>query len=359
MRILDRYIVTSYVKKLVWAILAAIMVFIVVNLVEQLDKFIDSNVPASVVIRYYYLFVPYIVYLIFPVATLLATLFTIGGMTMRNELMVVYISGIPFIRVLSLILAVAVVGSVGVFVLGEMAVPDTSRKQNDIIRYQVKKIPRESRVRQGRLYLQISPGRQLYIDHYRPNTREAYGIEIIEVNDGRMKRRIDAEKMVWRDDMWFLQGSTEHIFNQDGSITFHLESDSTVYGMGLEPDSFERIQTKPEEMSWMELNDFVQRQKQIGGSTLKWEVELKSKVALPAAAIIIVLFGAPIASVKRRAGTALSFGIALFVCFIYFGFIQVGKSLGINGTLTPWFSAWIGNIFFGLLGIILLVRAYR
>ena len=79
MKILYRYVVTSYVKKLLWAILAAITVFIVVNLVEQLDKFIDSKVPALVVIRFYYLFVPYIVYLIFPVATLLATLFTIGG----------------------------------------------------------------------------------------------------------------------------------------------------------------------------------------------------------------------------------------------------------------------------------------
>ncbi len=358
MKVLDRYVVSSYLKNLLSAVIAATVVFLVVNLVERLDKFIDGAVPASVVIEYYYLYIPYIVYLILPVATLLATLFTIGRMTMSNELIAVYVSGIPFSRIITLILTIALLCSAGAFALGEFVVPAANRRRNDIYRYQVRKLPRETRVRHGRLYLQIAPDRQLYIDHYRPSTREAFGIEIIQLEGGCLSHRIDAEKMVWRDGSWFLQGVSERSFGADGSADLSFDHTKTLTSVGLEPDAFARIQTKPEEMNWRELRSFIDRLKRTGGVTTRWEVELLSKISLPAAAVIIVLFGAPIAAVKRRTGTAFGFGVSLFICFIYFGFIQVGKVMGINGSLHPVVAAWIGNIIFGLVGMSIIIR-YR
>jgi lipopolysaccharide export system permease protein len=95
-----------------------------------------------------------------------------------------------------------------------------------------------------------------------------------------------------------------------------------------------------------------------GGDPRKWEVDLKIKLASPIAAIIIVLFGAPIAAVKRRGGTALAFALALLICFIYFGFTQVGRVMGHHGILSPLAAAWIGNAFFGTMGIIMSI-GYR
>ncbi|MDP8228308.1 MAG: LptF/LptG family permease [Candidatus Electryoneaceae bacterium] len=356
MRILDRYIVANYVKSLIWAIVAAIVVFLVVDIVERLDKFIDKGVPAATVAYYYYLYIPYIIYLTMPVATLLATLFTVGGMVKTNELTAMHVSGISFGRVLMLLLTTAALTATGVFFLGETIVPKTNQERMDIYRYVIKGIPRESRSKVGRLYLQLNSSQQLYIDHYNPPTREAFDIELIETAPGRLMKRMDAEKMVWRDEQWLVQGAVEREFQPNGSVRWNRNDTLIVSGAGLRPNELEKIQTAPEEMNWTELKEFIQRLRNSGSGTLKWEVELLSKVSLPAAAVIIVLFGAPMAAIKQRGGTALGFGLSLFVCFIYFGFIQIGKVMGYNGSLPPIVSAWIGNVFFGLLGVTVLIR---
>ena len=359
MRILDRYVVFMYLKKLMWSIAATTIIFLALDVVNYLDKFIDSRVPLTTVIRYYYLYLPYIVYLIMPVATLLATLFTIGGLTITNELNAMQISGVPFVRPLMLLLVATSAVAAGGFYIGETIVPEFNRERMDIYRYDVRKLPREARSKHGKLYMQLGLNRQLQIDRYSSASREAYGIQLVEVKAGKISRRIDAEKMVWRDAAWHLQGAVEREFEEDGLISWDGDREISVSGDGLRPDELEKVQTKPEEMNWSELKEFIRRLSSAGGNTTKWEVDLLFKVSLPVAAIIIVLFGAPIASVRRRGGTALGFGLALFICFIYFGFIQIGKVMGYNGTLPPIISAWAGNIFFGVLGLGILVRSTR
>ncbi len=359
MKILDRYIVFSFIRKLLWSLLAATIIFLVVDVVEHIDNFVDYKVSFAVAFRYYYLFIPYIMYLIFPVAALLATLFTIGGLTMTNELAAIKVSGVPFSRPLTLLIITTALGAFGIYVLGETVIPNTNHIREDLYRYEIKRLPRENRAELGRIYVQLGSEKQLYINDYKSTTREAYGIQIIETSAGRILKRIDAAKMVWRDGLWLLVGAVERDFNSDGSLTRCVEVVDSVSGEGVRPDEFERIRTLPEELNRQELLEFVERLKQTGGKTLKWETEASAKTAQPVAAVIIVLFGAPIASIKRRGGTALGFAISLLICFIYFGAIQIGKVLGYNGTLDPWLAAWIGNLLFGLVGLALLAKTVR
>ncbi|MCI0595934.1 MAG: LptF/LptG family permease, partial [candidate division Zixibacteria bacterium] len=74
---------------------------------------------------------------------------------------------------------------------------------------------------------------------------------------------------------------------------------------------------------------------------------------------IIVLFGAPLASRKRRSGPALGFALALLISFVYFLFLRSGQVLGHNGTLEPWLGAWIGNIVFGIGGVTMMLMVRK
>ena len=57
-----------------------------VDLFENLDKFIDNKLDFGMVLNYYLYFIPEIVKLITPVSMLLATLFTVGRMINFNEI---------------------------------------------------------------------------------------------------------------------------------------------------------------------------------------------------------------------------------------------------------------------------------
>jgi len=62
--------------------------------------------------------------------------------------------------------------------------------------------------------------------------------------------------------------------------------------------------------------------------------------------VIVVLFGVPFASVKRRGGVGVQLGISLLVCFIYLIFMKVSQVFGYNGDVHPLLTAWLANIIF-------------
>ncbi|MFN3821577.1 MAG: LptF/LptG family permease [bacterium] len=354
MLIIDRYTINRFITRLIGALIAGAVIFIVVDMVENLDKFIDARVPLSRALSFYLLFLPYIFYLILPVAALLATLFNIGGLSSGNELIAMRAMGIPFYRLVVGMLGIAVIGAGGAFILGETVVPSANRKRLDIYRYEVKRIPKETRVHMGRYYFQIAPGGHLYIDRYLSSTREAYGLELVEVESGRVKKRTEWEKMTWRDQRWLAQGvlQREFIYPNEERLTFI--GDTLLNFPSVKPEEMERVQTVPEEMTYSELKVFLERLRDLGGETRKWEVERYFKIAMPSATTIIVLFGAPLAALQWGGGGVLAFGLALLVCFIYYGLIYMSKILGYTGTFTPFLSAWVVNIVFFLLGGFLL-----
>ncbi len=107
-------------------------------------------------------------------------------------------------------------------------------------------------------------------------------------------------------------------------------------------------------MGFFELYDYISRVKRGGGEAQKEMVDLFLKISFPFANLIIILFGAPLASNPRRSGAAFGFGVSLMICFLYWGFIQLGRALGHHGTLHPFLSAWLANLVFGGIGGILL-----
>ena len=88
-------------------------------------------------------------------------------------------------------------------------------------------------------------------------------------------------------------------------------------------------------------------------------VDFHNKIAFPFASVIVVLFGVPFASTKRRGGLAIDFGVCVAVTFIYLGFIKTSDVFGYNGDLNPLLTAWLANILFFILAIINILRVQK
>ncbi|PIU54707.1 MAG: LPS export ABC transporter permease LptG, partial [Deltaproteobacteria bacterium CG07_land_8_20_14_0_80_38_7] len=77
-----------------YSILAFIAIYILVDTVENIDKFIDSKLELKYIALYYAFYLPYIVVLTLPVAMLLATMFSLGRLVGDNEITAMKASGI-------------------------------------------------------------------------------------------------------------------------------------------------------------------------------------------------------------------------------------------------------------------------
>jgi len=87
-----------------------------------------------------------------------------------------------------------------------------------------------------------------------------------------------------------------------------------------------------------------------------YEVEIQKKYSLPVACIIFILLGAPLGVMVRKGGFGVAAGISLFFFLIYWAFLIGGEKLSDRGIITPFWGMWSANVFFGIVGTILMIR---
>ncbi len=112
----------------------------------------------------------------------------------------------------------------------------------------------------------------------------------------------------------------------------------------------------PEEMDYRELGRFIESIQRSGGDARKLEVERMLKIALPAACLIVVLFGSALGNSTGRRGPALGVGVALATVMIYLLSVRISQGIGAGGILPPALAAWLPNLLFLAVGLVLLAR---
>ena len=98
-KLIDRYITTQFISKVIITILAFIVIFLLVDIVEHLDYIIDSEISQLEMFRYFMYSIPWYTSLGLPMALLLGTVFTMGALQKNNELSAIKSAGISIKRI--------------------------------------------------------------------------------------------------------------------------------------------------------------------------------------------------------------------------------------------------------------------
>jgi lipopolysaccharide export system permease protein len=362
MQILDRYLLKQFLSVLLFALLSFWIIFLIVDLVEHIDVFIDRQAAPGAVIRYYLFYSPYILVLVSPIAVLLSSLFSLGLLARQNELLAMKSSGISLYRILSPLLVLALIISSLVMLAGNFLIPYTNQKSFKIHAREIEKKNQGKEVSLNDIYLQTENQQIVYLNHYNSQKKVGEGVLFQTFKDNRIKEEILAEKIIWQGKGWlFLKGSSRIFPDSSSSSPEKYEQFEHMLRLDLKlkPEALTREQKLPEEMSYKELKNYVRLKQRTGQDTAKEKTDLYMKISFPLANLIIVLFGCTLATSPRRSGLALSFAISLGISFVYYTFLRVGQSFGYSHRLPPLLAAWISNIVFGVMGIILLIKAKK
>ncbi len=91
----------------------------------------------------------------------------------------------------------------------------------------------------------------------------------------------------------------------------------------------------------------------------KYSVEIQKKFAIPVAAIVFVLIGAPIGVRFPRGGIGMVIGVSLTVFSLYYVFLIGGEDIADRGFMSPFWAMWTPNALFTALGGFLLLLVTR
>jgi lipopolysaccharide export system permease protein len=349
-RILDRYIASRFLRALFFSLLVFLAIFIIVDLVEHLDEFIDARAERSQVVRYYANYVPYIFVLMLPVSMLLATLFSVGTLSKQNELLAMKASGISLYRFAQPLLILGFLISLLTMVFGEIVVPKTNQARSEIKNVEIPGRRAEQKTFVYNLYRQGAEGRIFRFERYDLTETFGFGVLVQNFNGHTLTSVIRADRMRLRDGHWVLEQGEERRFVGVDSVVVTPFAELTRPDWPEKPETFAQREKDPENMGFYELEKLARAKERSGADATEERVALQLKIAFPFSCLIMVLLGVPIASAPKRAGFALSFGITFGIAFVYFTFTDVLQALGTAGKISPYAAAWTMNLAFLAVG---------
>src|ERR687888_1029691 len=100
-RPLDRYVFVEFWKIFVSTALGFPLLLVVIDLTDNLNKYLTRNLPRQNIIMSYVYWLPDSMFMVLPAAVLFATVFSIGGFTRHSEITAAKASGISFYRLIA------------------------------------------------------------------------------------------------------------------------------------------------------------------------------------------------------------------------------------------------------------------
>lgn len=356
-KIIDRYLTKQFLQTALFALFAFLVIFIVIDMMENLDDFIDNNVPSQIILQYYLYFMPEIIRLMTPVAVFLSCLFVTGKLASQNELTAIRSSGVSLYRMMLPVLVTSAVISVFSFYFGGYVTPLANKEK---VKIEISSMKKNIPLPGYNIFFQDSETRIVSIGYFDMTNYQANKVSIQDFNKNNpieMVARIDASRMKY-DTLkmtWTIYNGVKRFFHGDKE-TLQKFTEEKLSDLSFKPTDLKTKQEKPEEMTTSDLHDFYINQQKTGNDPTRTLIEYHSRYAFALSSLIVVFIGFPLASSKKRGGLALQFGISLLFTFIYLGFMKISQAFGKNGVLDPIVTAWSANIIFLVFAIINLIR---
>ncbi len=141
MKIIDRYIIFSYLKRLIGVFIICMVIFIIQTFWLYIDELAGKGLDFMTIARFLFYFFPRLVPLVLPLSVILASLMTFGSLAEHSEFVAMKSSGVALWRPLTVLVIVHVVIGIGAFIFSNEVIPYGERKSYALRKNLAKKKP--------------------------------------------------------------------------------------------------------------------------------------------------------------------------------------------------------------------------
>ena len=355
-KIIDRYIIGKFLGTFSFTIMLIVLIAVIFDLTEKVDDIFEKDSPVSeLVMDYYVNFIPYFANLFTPLFVFIAAVFFTSRMASRTEIVAILSSGVSFARLLRPYIFSAVLIGLVSFLLNSFVIPKANASR---LKFEYKYLKYNWKRNYNNLHRQISPGTFIYLDTYTKSTQTGYRFSIEKLKDRKMLYKLSADYLKWDSvgQKWTLENYVLREFKgKKESIKVGAKLDTTF---SFKPADFDIADDDVQMMDIFELNGFIERERSKGSEFIDYYIlEKHRRLANPVANIILTLIAVAMASRKVRGGIGMHIGIGIGISFSYVMFMQVSSVFATEGGLNPAIAAWVPNIIFLMLALILLRKA--
>jgi len=351
MRIIDRYIIKKLLGTFIFVVGIIVMVVMVIDLTEKLDKFAQNDLGFWEVFKYYITFVPFVAGLITPITTFIATVFVTAKLASHPEIIAILSGGTSFRRLLLPYFIGSAIIAVTSFYLNGWVIPNSNKKR---IAFEVKYIRNKYYYNDRNIHIQVGPDKYLYMESYNNQANIGTRFTLEQIDSTRLVQKLSARRIQWDEsnNKWKLEDWMLRKINDEGEVISRgAQMDTTLI---ISPKEFESDYRQYEGMTLNELRDYIHELEERGAEGKGfYVVERYIRFMAPFSIIILSLIGVIVSARKARGGTGFQIALGFLLSFIYIIFFMMARSLAEVNSFNPAFAVWIPNITFGIVGFIL------
>jgi lipopolysaccharide export system permease protein len=340
---------------------------------ELVRKVAEAGLPPLVAMQVLGLRLPGFLVLSFPMATLMATLLAFSRLSSSSELTALRSIGVPTWRMVVPALVVAALMTLLTFVFNDVIVPSANLVAADTLdsalgrsvaaergdnvvysRYaELTTLDEKGRERTGNDLAQL-----FYARRFREG--KMYEVTLLDFTKARHQQLLIAKTGTWNDarSMWEFRDGRIVDIDSENNRTTSADFERYFYPFNKGPLEVGKLPSDAAQMTVAQAWRAEALLEQAGDrkEARRLRVRIQEKFAFPAICLVFGLIGSSL-GVRPNARTSRSqgFGISVLLIFGYYLMSFIFSSLGIKGTLLPFFAAWM-PVFIGLGGGLVLLR---
>ncbi|WP_185866333.1 LptF/LptG family permease [Blattabacterium cuenoti] len=408
---LDLYIIRLFMALFLIIFFSIFFVFIVQFFWSKMDELTGKNINILIILKFIYYFGISIIPLVTPISILLTSIMTYGEISESQELTAIKSSGISLFRIMSPLLCITFLLSVGLYFFSDFSIPEAKRKAQKL-GYQISITHPYWRLKEG-VFVNLFPDffikigkkknsnllEKIFIFFYGKNLAintiiAEKGVIIPNKKEGGVKIKL-MKGFFYRDNPYegktysyqmvhfdsFIQSLKKPLIEYKNLDHYYDDSYKTLDTKKLmEKIHFLKKENCQFYSDFQKLNyDFLFQKKKNFFNLLhkknhlsllidelqhqkkflqdrkkylaKYQFELQKKFTFPVTCIIMFLIGAPLGAIIRKGGMGSPTLIAIIIFIIYHTLLTITQNQGEKAEIWPWMGAWIPNFVFFPLSI--------
>lgn len=356
---LDRYIIYKFLSTYIFLITIIVVIAVVFDFNERIDKLTQSHAPVQKIIFDYYVnFVPNFVNLFTPLFVFIAVIFFTSKLADNSEIIAMKSTGMSFRRLLRPYMISAALIAASSFLLGAFVIPQSNVARVNFENRYIKKKTDVTSV--DNVQMQVDTGVVAYITHFDNVSKSGYGFSLDKFVDKKLVSHLTAQSIQYDtlSDRRFSWTLRHYKIRTLKGMREKLESGEKLDTIiVMEPRDFFYVRGQQETMTIPELKEFIDRQRLRGAAGIStFEVEYHKRFATPFAAFILTLIGVSLSCEKRKGGMGASIGVGIALSFTYILFQTVSSTFALNAGWPAVFAVWLPNLVFAVVAFVLYKR---
>lgn len=354
---LDLYIIGKFLGTYFFSLGLIIIVIVVFDYNEKIDKFATSNATMSEVIFDYYMnYAPYLANTFSALFVFISVIYFTSKLAENSEIIAMFASGVSFKRLLRPYMVSAAFIALLTYALGAYIIPNGNETRID---FEIKHGKKKETKSAYNIQLQVDENTVAYIERYETRNTTGFRFSLDRFEDKKLVSHMTAksikyhpdEKYKWTARNWMIRelaGDKEVIRSSN-----QVPLDTIIR---IEPADFLITEGQHETMTSPELSEYIDKQKARGMANIKaFEVEYHKRIAMSFAAFILTIIGASLSSKKTKGGMGLSLGIGLGLSFSYILFQTISSAFADQMPVAV--AVWLPNILYSFIALYLYRKA--